>query len=762
MTLDLRHRLAALIVEALQVGSRKHEGDVIGELFAAFGIDFGELNALFPAATPGRETALREESARRLAEATPSAAALLNAVMRCGGRFVAMVDEVYARLARHAATTTGTSETFRLERRDVAEEHLTLSPAFVEEARRLAKRLSTIPIGLVDEKAVDSFILSDNGEFYGRWPLGVSDETKGSIRLPDDVLHLAWIQPAVADGLADVIATVQSTVAAADRLITAAAQLLRGYTMKLSTLLDADPEDAAPQLFPAGAERNRLSLLESDLRRFRAGRVLGTRVEEGFISGVEVTSVVGLRDATQPVTIPDRGFDRGTGMSALAGFVAMWREQRWPPRQRRDLEPLLNDPQRLRAWLERLGTACDEAATWLAGDVFQPTGSLPAEELVEIVEEFLNLPLWQRRDLLYEVWVLCATLESAERANWEVELAGLAETAGTWRLTLSPAQDPVARLSRPHEPNLSLEVWHEPKRITGLGLQTPDITVSTVGPTPRDLLVVEAKDRHQMIADLPTRGRRGRPTSAERTALGVARKYAEGLHPVVTWVCNHCDFQAEVDSSANHGDPWTRIHLGAQFRPGNVPSSFGESVEFALRPAGLALGVSAVTLVVDVTGSMAGVRDEIWEVLAAHGDWTSVQEFRAVLYGDHGAHERLLVRKLGPFAELADLADAVAAQPSCDGGDIPEALEDAMSRCRELVADIGPHPLVVITDAPPHSVDECPYGIDFTAEVEALLAAGCRIHVATDWHDDDGWWAAFADVAGIHQQPLSDIARALR
>jgi hypothetical protein len=185
MTLDLRHRLAALIVEALQVGSRKHEGDVIGELFAAFGIDFGELNALFPAATPGRETALREESARRLAEATPSAAALLNAVMRCGGRFVAMVDEVYARLARHAATTTGTSETFRLERRDVAEEHLTLSPAFVEEARRLAQRLSTIPIGLVDEKAVDSFILSDNGEFYGRWPLDVSDETKVSIRLPN-------------------------------------------------------------------------------------------------------------------------------------------------------------------------------------------------------------------------------------------------------------------------------------------------------------------------------------------------------------------------------------------------------------------------------------------------------------------------------------------------------------------------------------------------------------------------------------------------
>lgn len=105
---ELRHELAALIVEALEVGSGKHERDVIDEIFAAFGINFRDLAAPFPSSMPGFTGLLRKRASARLADAAPSGAALINELARCGGRFVAMLDEVYSRLARHAATVTAT------------------------------------------------------------------------------------------------------------------------------------------------------------------------------------------------------------------------------------------------------------------------------------------------------------------------------------------------------------------------------------------------------------------------------------------------------------------------------------------------------------------------------------------------------------------------------------------------------------------------------------------------------------------------------
>jgi hypothetical protein len=310
---------------------------------------------------------------------------------------------------------------------------------------------------------------------------------------------------------------------------------------------------------------------------------------------------------------------------------------------------------------------------------------------------------------------------------------------------------------------VSLEVWREPKR--GNGLPTPDLVVATVGELSRDLLVVEAKDRHAMPSGLPAPQvkksvlkQKVRQARATGTALGVAGRYAGALRPFVTWVCNHCDFQDDPNPLTNHGDPWTRVHLAARFRPGSVPDAFTRSVRSALEPpdeAWRALRTS-LTVVLDATSSMP--RDSVESSLAALAKATqgrAVGPFRAVLYSDHGKPEPFLVRKLGPFSDVDALVDAVNAQPRGYGGDLEEALEDAMQRCREIVDDVGPHAVLVITDAPPHSQSDCPYGIDFAAEVAALLAAGCTLYVATDWRE--AAWQPFMGNPGFRAAPLGDL-----
>jgi hypothetical protein len=117
-----------------------------------------------------------------------------------------------------------------------------------------------------------------------------------------------------------------------------------------------------------------------------------------------------------------------------------------------------------------------------------------------------------------------------------------------------------------------------------------------------------------------------------------------------------------------------------------------------------------------------------------------------------------LVRKLGPFTDIDELVSAVRAQPRGNGADIEEALEDAMQRCVELVGDIGPQTILVLTDAPAHLESDCPYGIDFHAEVGSLLRAGCRLQIATDHLDqDDEPWTRLQSLEGVILAPLGEL-----
>lgn len=217
--------MARLLLQALGVGTGKRERDVIDELFDAFGLDFATLDVSVPSDAADRAKVVREKGAAALANAAPDLAALLTAVLRCGGRFVGMLAAVYERLSRHTANEQGTSQTFRLERDGVDESRLTINEAMIEEVRRLQRQLVQVRTGRFAQQALLSFTMPDNGEFYGRWPSGPG---RDGVRLLHEVLLLRWFALERA-GYSSPEPELAETFAAAERLVTASEGLVAAY-----------------------------------------------------------------------------------------------------------------------------------------------------------------------------------------------------------------------------------------------------------------------------------------------------------------------------------------------------------------------------------------------------------------------------------------------------------------------------------------------------------------------------------------------------
>ncbi|MDN5768182.1 MAG: hypothetical protein L0H96_11115 [Humibacillus sp.] len=766
-------RLAGLIVEALQVGTRKREWDVLDELFAAFGLEL-DPTVEHPQTTDAERAEVRVRMANTLAGAVPSTAALLDELLVCGGRFVAMLGEVYERLTVANATTSGGSETFVVKRGDLDEQQLTISPAFIEKVRRLHRTIAQVGIGRLDEEGLARFISADNGELYGRW----SGEKDTERRLADAVLLLPWLRTVV-DGTQR--AAVERARVSAERLVTSAEWVIHRHQAHLDLLADADPAQVEEEVLiePMG-ERRRQSLV-TEIERYRDSGFLGTSVDPRYMAGLPESSMAGLLESSmvglyrdlRPAVVEIDGYRPATGIGDLAGFVAMWRLGMFASRSRIALEPLVSDPAGLATWLEWVTLTCGLAADWLDDRVLQETGSVETSALLEEVEEYLNLPLWRHRDLLYEIWLLCVVLAAAEGGGWRGELAGLRETSGVWVFAAAAkvaelVPDPLwsdAALLKP------LDIWSEPAlRGADDAVVTPDLVVRTPGPLSRSLLVVEAKDREQFPSGRPSSEpvsvsvRRRLPSDS---ALRVGRRYAGALRAQATWVCNHCDFADPPDPADNFGDAWTELHLASAFRPGNVPGIFADSVRRVLRPWCAQLRSSAgsggpLTVVLDLTASMAAKVDPVWESLLSAEGTTQLGDIRVVVYGDHGDNEPFLTRKLGPFATVSAAREAVSNLASADGGDPEEALEDAVQRCRELVDDLGPHTVVIATDAPPHRPEDCPYGIDLRIELTAVLQAGATVYALADLGPNRQLWREFVGVDGFHAVALRDLADRIR
>jgi hypothetical protein len=84
-----------------------------------------------------------------------------------------------------------------------------------------------------------------------------------------------------------------------------------------------------------------------------------------------------------------------------------------------------------------------------------------------------------------------------------------------------------------------------------------------------------------------------------------------------------------------------------------------------------------------------------------------------------------------------------------------------MKRCRELAEEMGPLTVVVLTDAPPYSPDECPLGVDFEAEVLRLLHTGSRCLLCEDWLSGDASWSIFYGRRGFEGGPLAQLVETM-
>ncbi len=772
---DGRLRLANLLVEGLELGSGKFEVDVGNELFAAFGLDLNEIDRSVAASTRDRASVLREQAANALAAAVPSTAALLNALVRVGGRFVLMVEEIYELLAHCAVSTAGTNEVFTISRGELDEDGLSISPAFVEQVRHVESRLVSQTTGRADIRRLNSLVGLDNGVPYGSWPLEGDKSKRKRFRLTAAVLQVPrmaelWARRAREDGgwLAAAAAGKEAT-RASEVFIAAAERVVAAHAAHLDFLLAEVGEVDAIVSAAYGHDLKdwELRAVSDEVERFQRDGLLASVAVENQIEGLKEMSCVGLRDG-KPTAIPTAEFGGG-GVSDLACVCAMYRLG-LRPRDDREIQDV-QTPLDALAWATRLQNGCLEVASWLDRQAIEVTGQVDNETLVEWVEELLNLPLWRQRSLLYEVWLLIATLRACEADGWRIALSGLKRRGEIWHLSISPLPDPVAELSRSH-PDITLEVWREPRReAVGGGVLTPDVTISSAGTYARDLIVVEAKDRVKMLSGVnstsaPARqSTRAVPSLPEHSALGVATTYARKLRPTLTWVCNHVDFRGHVEAGQNHGDPWTSVHVADRFRPGNVPSAFAATCAAALRPmhittpeptaaSSLSEAVAHVTLVVDATHSS----EQAWtEAARCLRRASAMRRVCVVLYTDHQYDEPFLALPLGPFTTADDLIAAVSAVTRGHDDGFGAALEDALRCCRDIAANVGPHTVLIIADNAPRSPEQCPAGIDATEEVAHLIELECEVWLANDWLNEPAReWIRALDMP-IRLAPLSDL-----
>ncbi|WP_153011727.1 hypothetical protein [Serinicoccus chungangensis] len=588
--------MATLVADSLGLGTGKQEGDVSADLFAAFGVDLAALEADLPQHTPDRAAKLRAVAAKALSRNAPNTGSIVAELVRTNSLLVAMIEQIYRLLCDCEATTTGTSEQFRILPSDVDGVELTLSPAFFTQVTHLLRKTVAATLNTLDSKALETFVGLDMGIPYGQWPLPRSESiwspigvTQAEAQYPlaaavlqvGEAVHRlgeravvdpSWVQPARAAGEA---------LEAAEQLVQEAERVVNGFTSWIDHLANT-----APIGVPAGtyvAEHaygvspdSHDEGITGEIERYLRDSFLGAQALFPASGSERVAHEVGMCKGEPIVNIVNGEWYPSSAVAALAAWCSMFRE---------GLDPGLpshkwTTPTEWTAWLERLSTACTEATIWMRKTLVLLQEEITGERVYEEVKQLLDLPLWQHRDLLYEVWLLCTTLRACEQAGWTMTLTGLDPDTRAWVLPGSQAAEPVAYLTR-QLGGERLEVWREPLRTFGDDRKlTPDVTISVPGEHPRDLVVVEAKDRIKM---------------SEGSALGYARRYADALSPRLTWLCNHCDLRprktgrssstcAYERAEQNHGDPWHAIHMAGMFRPGSVPAVFAETIAAAIRP----------------------------------------------------------------------------------------------------------------------------------------------------------------------------------
>ncbi len=167
----------------------------------------------------------------------------------------------------------------------------------------------------------------------------------------------------------------------------------------------------------------------------------------------------------------------------------------------------------------------------------------------------------------------------------------------------------------------------------------------------------------------------------------------------------------------------------------------------------------------DTTGSMYSHLDEVRTHLAeiVREIHTETPEARVAImaYGDHCDEGTTYLVKGCEFStDTEQLVNFIHTVEKTGGGDAPEAIEDALWEANRLGwAEMSGKALVLVGDAPSHSVSECPYHRDYRAEAKRLFGRSVRIYTVLCGSDESArrTFARLAGESGGKLLPLANI-----
>ncbi len=326
----------------------------------------------------------------------------------------------------------------------------------------------------------------------------------------------------------------------------------------------------------------------------------------------------------------------------------------------------------------------------------------------EAVELWLQLPYWKKRWQVYEVWVVANCIGSMLDAGGVLNLNDdnqLVLTSG-----LSP--EPLAHI--PFNASSRFELWMQyPLSDSRKAILRPDIAfVYRHRDTLVPIAVIECKQRVAVT---------------EQGMLADARKYLKHMprkssHLLV----NYDQFKT---SALGKSSIYTDQNLRTLKALDNV-QPHGQGLSQFIQYVSKTIGEYSRTwfILVDTTGSMHKNLEPVSLHISEIDNYCKgITQFFLVLYGDH--NDPYTVQLHATATTSREIAEAVKEAPITEGGDNPEALEDALHFVNEETQRRGIQTdhIVVFTDAPPHLPSECPYSYDYRAEIEQLAAIGCKL-----------------------------------
>ena len=322
---------------------------------------------------------------------------------------------------------------------------------------------------------------------------------------------------------------------------------------------------------------------------------------------------------------------------------------------------------------------------------------------VKAALEFLQLPYWKKRWQVFQIWVFILCLRAFARRGAKLNVSGRKP------LTLKTGETDEPKAYIRTGKRTCLELWTEfpldGKRRSEL---RPDIAVVVnEGGTMTPSGVIECKQRE---------------SESDAVLIKDAEKYAARVAP------DKLNLLVNYDMFVGPG-----LKHNARLKDGGAETLFLENVGPRTRRADMISNYvlalippdhAALTFVIDTTESMHWRLPEIWKAvgrMCTASSGRGAAFFSAVLFGDHGPGEPYVTEVLEYTDDKKELLSRLKSADIANGGDAPEALEDAVRSVNLLTPRDATHRhIIFFVDAPPHAARDCPEGVDFEDEVESL------------------------------------------